>query len=174
MIFDDRSGPMTLVAATDITTGSITVPVDLKLEPSGNGIVKLQALEGGDLPKRVLIQPISVGANDDTYTLNVYGWRRIGRGNGQSFHPILLGGFACTAGAKTGIAGADVDNLHFYADTITMTANYGVANVTNVIISPALDDYATIELYTRGCPILSFLMALGTTPTGLNCLLATL
>lgn len=175
MLFDDRAGPFRKVADTDIVTDSITVPSVLDKAPSGNGVVELQSLEGGDLPKRLLLMPISKGAADDTYTLAIYGWRRTnGRGSKAAYVPITLGSFACTAGSKTGVAGTDVDTTYFFADTITMTANYGVANVTNVIISPAQNEYASIELYTRGCSILSFLMDLGTTPTAMNVLMATL
>lgn len=176
MLIDERSGLLCPLYATDSVASSIAPPTDSYLAPSGNGVFVIQESAGGETPLGVNLFPVSVGVATDTYTLAVYGWskvvsRKTTPGFRPYWHPYFISSYTCTAGALTGLANTDIDNTHLYAGTIVVVK--GTAGYDYVIHSPTGNDNAWIKQYIHGASVISVLMALGTTPTAMNCLAKT-
>lgn len=105
--------------AADFTAKSPTVT-----EPTGNGVFNLTKFVGGSVPMYAMIWPFGSDADAETFDMRLWGWWRI-TGDGQNsdlWIPSILAGLSVVLSTPVGVAGAEVLNTDFFADTITITS----------------------------------------------------
>lgn len=145
------------------TNGSFATKIDTLTKPSGTNVLDLS--NGLDLAtvvdNNLLIHPFGIGADNDTFDFRVWGWatifdKSLNEAKRKLWHPILLAGFSVTLNSsQPGIVGAPVINTEYYADTITLRATEGTANVSNEIVSaPGVSAYVVLD--ARGFYLIEF------------------
>jgi hypothetical protein len=142
---------------------------------TGFSAIQLAPDAGGYCQNSVLIMPFSTGANDDTYSLRVYGWRYFGGTDPATglWIPCLLAELACVASSTlVGAAGKALLATEMFADAITLTV--GNAGVGVDVVSPTGDVPAHALVTLKGFQLLELTHKVTTTPTGLNALVALL
>lgn len=131
----------------------------------------------GDIQQNGLeILPFAIGADNETFSIRIYGWRFIGPAGPHAYSrlwvPVVLGEFACTLCAQVGIANSPVLNTERFCDTITLVGTTANANVGVEIVSPANDTIARILVDLKGYQFWEPTFDIGTGPTSMNCLYA--
>ncbi len=136
--------PLIKALATNANTTGFTAKTAATLTPPSGNLVNRIALPdggGGNVPTWIRIYPYGLGANNDTFDLRLWGWYRGGKPD--TFYPTILTQISVTLGNFTGVAGGQVLNTEFFADTIALTALIGEASIT-----AATTRQGTTELYT--------------------------
>lgn len=117
---------------------------------------------------KLKLVPFGTDADNETFTMRAVGWNQVG----TLWVPTVLWESLCTLSTAVGVAAASVINTEFFCDTIAATtAGMGVANVDNVITSPADDTPAHVVIDCRGSQRVQVIFALGT-GAGANALYA--
>lgn len=92
-----------------------------------------------------------VGNDDTTFDVRVIGW---GKTDGGLYVPSPLYGFSCTLGTAIGIAGNAISASTRFADTVTLTTNFGTTGVDVIPTSPASNLIATVLMDCKGFSLL--------------------
>lgn len=98
----------------------------------------------------VVLATVIGKANNGTLNFRVWGWYRIANKSAMdsltsyqwTARPLAL--IAVTLGAKTGVSGGIVDATTVYADTMTVTTDYGPSPLGVRIVGPATPDDSTV------------------------------
>lgn len=178
MLIETLSGDYRIARSTDSTDASFPSRINTITEPTQDGVYDLST--GLPLVQNLaLILPYGVGSDNDTFSVRVIGWRKVGTarpggqvpaGNTRLWIPLVLAEYACTLSADVGVAGAIIDNTHRFADTMTLTT--GNANVSEELVSPGGDLKAHAVLDLKGVHKLEFTFQITSGTTAMNCLFA--
>lgn len=146
--------PLRKALATNSTAADFTAKTPTATKPTGDGVFEVfdmaigQAIETY-MPQYINIIPFGTDANDEAFTMRLWGWSKVAGGNGALWIPQMLVELTVTLGniAATAIA-AD----HFLADTIAIAAGDADA----AVVSPANDTPASILVHLRGVELFEF------------------
>lgn len=128
--------PLIRALATDSVAGSFTAEAPTATEPSGPGIFSAEGCE------ELQVFPYGTGSDNDTFNIQVIGWRKYGGGAVPLWVPVEIATLACTVGTQVGVANADINASHRFADTITLTS--GIAVIPS--ITPNTCGYFVVDL----------------------------
>ncbi len=164
--------------ATNSTTAGTAPanPSPTVTKPSGAGVIDMGMsgnIDGAISSNGLIILPYGVGADDNTFVMTAFAWdilKAVGSGNRDIWVAWPLAAFTCTMGALAGVANTDLPANSLMVDTITLTANFGNANVSNEIISPAGDFQASIVLDTKGAKLVQLIFGMNSSATSANAL----
>ncbi len=174
MFLDDRCGPLTPVSTVDITTASITEPVPTYTEPSGDGIVELNAPTGGGTVQQLLVLPYGTDTATHTFLMALYGWRiSSGRpgapGTRRIWVPYFLSSFTCTLSTVPGLSKADVDQTELFAGTIVVLKG-GTVGYDYTIANPAGNSVANVRVRVYGASKVEIRFGLNSSSASCNAL----
>lgn len=179
MLIETLSTDWQKMAGTDLAGSSFASIIPTATEPvksSTRAIIDLG--NGGAVgPNLILACPVGTGANNAVLTgVRFYGWRKLPRGSAESdlWVPVPLVAVDTVFGNVTGATGSSLIATYFFMDTINLIANFGVANVNNVIQSNQADLPGFIIFDAYGFQKLEIDVDLGANATAANCLVAKL
>ncbi len=175
-----QGSPFEIMAGTALTgttfrtfTASLDTPA-----PSSTRAVLSLTNSAGVTQNLMLCCPYGQGANNAVITgVRFYGWRSVAATaltKKKTWIPVPLVGFSAVYGNFTGDVGGCITDGDFFMDTIALTANFGVANVNNVIQSNQADLPAFIVFDAYGFEYLEMDVDLGANATGFNALIGKL
>lgn len=176
-----RTSRWTKARTTNATNATFTAPVPTGTTPPGDStsataVVAWEAGgEGGIAPNGLAIMPYAVGSDNNTFAMRVYAWRRLGDDAlSYIWTPQLLVGVACTISSSIpGVTGRVVIATEFFADTITLAATEGNANISCELVSPADNANAGhVMCDIKGCQRFSIHFSTGSSATSMNALWA--
>lgn len=169
MFLETLSTGLNVLRGTNSTDSAQTPPVSRIGPPTGLGTSASQATSPAIIPggqggvasqNGLLVVPYGVGADDSTFSLNVYSWRPISLRTGgeqleaarQQWIAILLAQVACTlSDQQTGITGGTLGTSTYFCKTLAVT--YGNANVSVEIVSTADGRIASFLVDVKGSPL---------------------
>lgn len=143
--------------------------------PSGTGVINLCTSDGMLAQNGMVLLLYGLGADNDTMSCRVIGWRSVGENDVTTglWIPVILCEFAAVLSGATGVAGATILNTERFADTITLTT--GNDDVSVDIVSPTGDVIAHAMMDLKGFQKVELTFKLGgTPPTSMNALVALL
>lgn len=119
-----------------------------------------------------VILPYGVGSNNNTFSMRVIGWDRIGNDpNTLLWVPVMLLEVQVTLSSScVGVAGREVVATELFADTIALVGTSGNPNVSCEIISPANDTIAHLTLTFKGFAKAELSFTTGASATSCNAL----
>lgn len=137
-----------------VTASSITPPVAMTTEPTGDGVFNMFSTHTVPLNSAVIA---FFGGNsaDGTFTARITGWRKIG----TLWIPTPLLTLSGILGAMTGVAGTGVTASQLLADTLTVSTAFTTAYE---IINPTGDQVAIVKVDAFGCEKIQVQVAIGT------------
>lgn len=109
--------PFRKLFAANVTAASIAAPAVSLTGPSGDGVLDVYDTSR-DRPRILTLGFYGVGAVGNTFTAQVFGWRRIG----STWMPSLLFSMAGQLGNTVGVVGGDVLATERFAGILTPTA----------------------------------------------------
>lgn len=172
MTLDTVSQPFRRALATDSTDSAFPSRIPTGTEPTGNGVIDLAPVGGGVIPNAVLLVPIGTGGDNDTFSVRLIGWRRLGTERATVLWvPVVLVELACTLCAVVGVAGRLVAATERFADTLTLVT--GNDDISIDIVSPTGDVVAHALTDLKGST--KFELTFDSTAAGttaMNCLVA--
>lgn len=185
MLLETLSTKFRKAHSVNATNSSFPAKIILAAEPTGDagtatGASVLDFLLGGPMEgavqNQLLVMPYSTGSNNDTYSVRVYGWRRLGDNpNTWIWRPCLLTELACTASStEVGLAGRAVVATEMFADTITITTGPTTAGFGVNVVSPTGDVAAYALVDIKGFQKIELTFKTTSSPTDLNALVALL
>ncbi len=132
---------------------------------------------GGPAQNGVLVMPYSVGANNDQYSVRVYGWKFVpGTATATGlWRPFLLVEMACTAtSTDIGVAGGIIAATEMFADTVALTT--GNDDVSVDLVSPTGDVAGHWQGDLKGAQKLEFTFKtnVAQAPTSMNAIFSLL
>ncbi len=179
MLVETQGMPFRKARSVNATDSSFPAKAMTETEPKGDAgtatgasIIDL-CTEGAIAQNGMVVMPYALGADNDTFNLRVYGWRKVGTENTTRnlWRPCLLVEVACTISADVGVAGCIVLNTERFADTIALTT--GNDDITVSIISPTGDVAGHFTVDLEGFQKAELTFDLGATaPTSMNALIA--
>lgn len=126
--------PVNAQPAADSGSATASAAIDL----ANNGIITQNS---------VLICPYALASNNDTFSVRVIGWRRIGtEPTSWLWVPVLLAEIACTCGTSVGVAGMQVLNTEAFADTITLTAGNDNVSIDRNSLADNLIAHVVVDM----------------------------
>lgn len=137
------------VAAGNSTAGSFTTKVPTITKPSGAGIFDLKAMKE-TVARYLSLIFFGQGTANQTFNCRLTGWQPVGELDPYFtlWMPRTLVEFACTLGAATGVAGAQLVVADKIVDGLSLTT--GNNNVDVEFISPADDTVAHALVDLKG------------------------
>jgi hypothetical protein len=124
--------------SSNSTDASFPSRVATATQPTGEGVLDLFGLGGGQRVQAVKVVPFGSDAANETFKVRVLGWTQT---SGSSLWvPSALTELTCTLATPTGVSGHDVADTDFFCDAITIdvgTAAQGVRKVEPVADSMA-------------------------------------
>ena len=163
--------PFRRAFATSATSADFTakIPLAATAKPSGVGVFDILSTSLGYakdtyVPQYLQIQPFGTDANDETFSMRLWGWSKIHNlgstpGTPAADHgvwvPQLILQLDCVLG---NIAATAIEAGAFLVDTITVVD--GDADVA--VISPANDTPGHILVHYRACELIEFDVDIGT------------
>ncbi len=151
--------PLIKALATNATSAGFTAKTVLKsgdtplgTNPSaasvaavGLTLVAAPGGTGGYTPSLIRIYPYGLGADEDAFSIRLWGWWHLGSGPdlAKAWMPSLLGEFTCVLGSFAGYAGGPVLNTELFADTMGIVALDGEYTYTADVTR-----FGTVQLYT--------------------------
>jgi hypothetical protein len=184
------SMPFRKVRQTNATDAAFPARTPTATEPSGVGDNAAQATASavfdlvGDAPRhdgrseknRMMIVPFGAGADTNTLSLRVIGWRiAYDRNKAQQDHkgiwiPVPLCELLCTLSTPTGVANRDVVATDLFADTIALTGTTANDDVDISITSPANNTIAHAVVDMKGFQKVEIIFQTGSSATDCNAL----
>lgn len=150
---------------TNATDTSFASKVPTVTRPSGEGVVDIR--KSGYGADELILIPFGTGDADDVFDMKVIGWKQVG----DLWIPVPLLLATCTLGTAVGVDGEGVDDSEKFCDTVT--ASFGVSNVSYQLFSPTNNTVAHIRAKANGFDLVEFCFEFSTNdPTGANCLYA--
>lgn len=165
MIGHQITAPFVRALATNASSSGFTAKTaGVTTKPSGNLVYPI-ADPSYAFRSRVRLMAIGVGSDNDVFALRVWGWSRVGSGNGPAgiiWVPAMLGEITCTLSTFVGVASSPVLNTERFADTMALVATVGEPTVTadvtrtgtTEVYSPANNTPAWVEFRLRGVELL--------------------
>lgn len=113
------------VLTDNSTATSFASKIPTITEPTnGNGVFDI----GGDESLEFI--PFGTDGDNDTFSMRVIGWREHRGAIGNDLWiPSVLAEVTVVLGSVTGVAGTEVVNTEFFADTIALASNGGALTV---------------------------------------------
>lgn len=107
---------------------------------------------GGGVPQKVLVQPYGSDAQNEAFTLRIYGWRQVDLSGTPLWVPSNLAEFTCTIG---NVAATSLGTSNLLCDTVAKVGTIAHAEVQ----SPGNDTpgFATVTL--QGFDLIEFATA---------------
>lgn len=139
-----ESLPLALVRATASTATSFAALAPTTTKPSGDGVVPIGKTSATSRTFLLLL-PIGTDAANETYDMRVSGWGVIG----TLWVPRHLVTVSVTLGTQVGVAGTNVTDSTYFADTIT----YSKGDEATRISSPADNTIAWVRVDMQGCSL---------------------
>ncbi len=152
----------------------------------GDGVIPW-GLQGNYSSYNLMLVPYGVGTDDQTFKLQVLGWRPTQLNVGfPLWIPVQLIEVTCSLSATTGVAGSDLGTTQMFCDAITYSS--GGPSLNNAAapntIPPIVPDFALFSnapdvigfLIVRGLgfPFLEVIFTTGASATSCNALWAAL
>ena len=174
----DRSIIWRQLLASNSTDTSTAQSVDQTARPSGTGIIDTIDLSNQNkaftvsTSKRILIKPFGTDADNETFKFALFGWAPVVNPHGVTTH---LGWSATPLYHATATLDATLTTItgtatEYYADTIASTANFGNANVSFQVFSPATDtDGAFVMVDLMGHAIFEIKFDTNSSSASCNC-----
>lgn len=177
-----------LKKARSVNSSSANFPtwVTTELDPqytdagtaAGRALIQLGVGLGGYVPDCIELFPYSTGADNDTFSMQVVGYRRITPQLADErfqYLRFLIAKFNCTISASVGLAGGSVVATERFADTIAIVLEgTSTADVTRSgsfrLYSPANDSPAHVVLPTLGCDAIELEFDQTLNTPAMNCL----
>lgn len=185
MLQETLTGNWRRVRRTNTTDNGFPSRIIRATEPIGIGDSAAQATAsavfdfanaGAFVQNSLLLKPYGAGANNNTFSLRVIGWRKmIEDGNDATsvWDPTVLCELACTlSSVPIGLAGKVILDTDLFADTITITT--GNAGVSLDVVSPTGDVAALAMIDFKGFQKVEVTFTTGGSATNCNSLLAVL
>lgn len=169
MILETLSSPLGRVAPFNSTEAAWASRLPTAIEPAGGGVIPT-APDGGICQNSLFLVPIAVGNDNDTYSVRVWGWRKVGTGRTSIWIPYLLCELLVTSSAITGVAGSEVLATERFPDTIAVTS--GTAGTDVSVFSPGGDLPAHAVIDLKGCQKAEVTFKIVAGPTSMNALFA--
>lgn len=178
-----QSRRMQRALATNANTSSFAAKTYTITEPTNDGVLNLLGGGGVQVPKWILVKPIGLGANNDGFSMRLWGWESIG-GNAETagaraWIPSIIAEYTCLMGNMAGVAGSPVLNTEFFCDTMapvaarqadcTIAAGTAVQTLYEVI-SPVNDTPAWARIPILGWEKIEFAFDQTTNTPTMNCL----
>ncbi len=138
--------------------------------PNHIGVVELGSsgpqANTGEVPQWIKVLPIGIGNTNDSFSLRLTGWSRIGSGFSPNalWVPVILGEVLAALGTYTGVAGSPVLDSEVFAHAITvvteatMTANVAPSG-TMQVTSPGSGFIAHFLMPLQGYDLIEFSFA---------------
>lgn len=145
---------------TDSTANAYTDPVASLAEPVADGVVNVAGVFN-QVQADIILQPFGTGAAGTTFNLRVHGWKKGALG---LWIPETLLEVTCTLGTKVGVAASDVLDTNKFCDTIALV--FGIANVSESVLSPTGNLFATVTFDLKGCRKFQAEIKIGTATNG--------
>lgn len=161
--------PLKVLCAADATDATFPARAPTVTEPvaaTSPGVIEAASGSGWG-QGNLLLMPFGAGADDETFSVRVWGWRKVA-GTTVLWVPVLLCEVLCTLGTAVGVAGTAVDASHRFADVLALTT--GNANVSVETVSPSGNLPAHFVIDAKGAAKLECTFAKGTTSAGMNAL----
>lgn len=184
MLLETLTRTWTKARSVNQTSSSFVSKVPTTTEPLGDAgtatgacVFDLGLVPGGVVQNSLLLMPYAIGADNVTFSVRVFGWRRAGPASADGsgtlplWIPTLMCELACTASAFVGVAGAYVLNTGRFADTLTLTTGDAAAVG---IVSPTGDVAGHAMLDLKGSQKLELTFSTGGVATSCNALWALL
>ena len=176
MLIEQLSTQYVSIRSTDSTATTFTAAAPAAAPPSEGVLLLPGTRQGGSQNCGIIIQPYGTGADNATFNMKVYGWRRTVTQNAPGTKSLwvasLYGSFTSLtlSAALPGVAGTDLAATKLFVDTITQVypAEQGITCQT---LSPAGDDPATIRMSLLGDQYIEIVFDL-VTATAANALVA--
>lgn len=115
--------PLQKFLAVNSNDSAFAALADTLTEPSGDGVLDLSVMGGGESPCHILLYPYGLGADNDAFTMRLVGWTRIrpAIADGRfQWTPTVIAALGCIVSGDVGVAGGIVGATERYADTITV------------------------------------------------------
>lgn len=149
-----------LAANSTDTTFATKVPVVAR--PSNDGVIDLSQ-EGDAVPGWVKVFAVGVGANNDAFSVRIYGWSRVIAADATKniWIPQIIGELAFIMGQKAGLLSTVVPSTELFADTVTIVSEPTTTAATTrdgkiVTYSPANDTLAFAVVPVWGFELIEF------------------
>jgi hypothetical protein len=153
---------------------TITEPVSAATATGTSAFVFDAGWKGAVAQNRVMIFPYGLGSDTNTFNMRIWGWRYLPQTTllPAMWFPFPLAEFLCAiSSGSPGLAGQQVIETEFFADTITVVAGQG--NVLSYeIVSPANDTLAHVLVTLKGSSKYEITFDMVTGTTSANALLA--
>ncbi len=120
MLLQTLSGDWQKLKATNFTSADFGTLKSTTTEPTGDGVIDM-ANKSGATQNGIRIKPFGTDANNETFSMRVWGWDRILLGGIYVWENILICEVACTLGNLAGAALCAITASDFEVDTITLT-----------------------------------------------------
>jgi hypothetical protein len=175
------------IRATNATDNGYPTRNPTATEPEGTGNNAAQASASGvfDLvgngvasdKNRVILVPYGAGADTNTFSMRVIGWRRTRPRTGNEpdkllWVPVPLADFACTLSVQTGVAGKALVATDLFCDTIALTGTTANDDIDVSITSPGNNLTAHVVVDLKGFQKLEVTFTTGGSATSCNALAA--
>ena len=178
------------VRTTNATDNGFPTRLPTRTEPTGTGNNAAQASASavinlsnsfagggsGAVQNRVIILPYGVGANNNTLSFRVLGWRYLIEGGDAiqaMWIPVPLGEFSVTlSSTPVGVAGGLLGTSQLFADTITLTGTTANDDISIDLVSPANDTIAHLVMDMKGFQKLEVIFTTGGSATSCNALVS--
>lgn len=150
--------PLRKAFETNAITTSFTAKIPTATEPTGIGVFDLSDSQYGVgntsyIPSRLQVIPFGGNADDETFSLRVWGWSRVVNQT-DLWIPQLLVELAVTLG---NISGTAIAANMLMADTLVAT--YSASDektLGTTLITPANNVSASALIHLRGCQYIEF------------------
>lgn len=154
--------PLRKAQSSNSTDAAFSAKIPTLTEPTGTGVFDLLSKDvalgqNASIPRHVLINPYGTDANDETFSLRLWGWSKT-QDSTPLYIPTLITELAVTLG---NISAAAIGANHFMADTITVTDG-AAEGPGRSVISPEGDVGASALIHLLGCRYIEFAFMLGT------------
>ena len=151
--------PYTVLYSTDVTAGSITLPIPTLTAPTGDGYIAW-AGAGASVGNLLALIFTATGGSGVTATARVNGWRRVsapGKSDLWVCYPLLA--LSLTTGTQHGVAATPLVAAEYLVTTITASTAFTTADE---IINPGDNSLALVKLDPAGAEVVQVQLAVGT------------
>lgn len=133
--------------STSSSFGTLIETVTEPVESTTSGVIEM-APSGSAGPNGLVAMFFGAGSNDQTFSVQVWGWESSLLAGIDVWNCVLLAQFACTLGNIAGAAGGEVTASGLVVDTIALT--YGNDDISVDITSPENNLQAHVVMDTKG------------------------
>lgn len=162
------SNPFSKLRSSNATDAGLPSRVATITEPTGSGVISLDA-GSGITYNNLLLMPFGVGNSNDTFNMRIIGWRKVGP---LLWVPAALCQLTCTLGTGVGVDGFEVDDAEKFVDSLNATL--GNVGIDLSVVSPADNTTAHAIVDTKGFTKVEIVFGVVSGTTSMNTLFAVL